>query len=154
MPTTLRLQTAVLPLRFELAADFRDMFEVRGSVRKARGEMLASHHDSCRRRFQYLGLDGVLRSSFIAFSQQPVAEDDAGIAIDLRIEPGEHSELYVEAGLASEAEETPSRERFRQDGAQGAWQWSRQRRGARISSNGPCSTNGCAGRAPTWRCDQ
>ncbi|RNF83302.1 amylo-alpha-1,6-glucosidase [Montanilutibacter psychrotolerans] len=129
---------AVLPLRFELAADFRDMFEVRGSVRKARGEMLASHHDSCRRRFQYLGLDGVLRSSFIAFSQQPVAEDDAGIAIDLRIEPGEHSELYVEAGLASEAEETPSRERFRQAGAQARVRMRhRQRRGARISSNGP-----------------
>src|SRR5688572_20039461 len=30
-----------LPLRLSFAADFRDMFEVRGSVRAARGELLA-----------------------------------------------------------------------------------------------------------------
>lgn len=131
-------RTAVLPLRFELAADFRDMFEVRGSVRKARGEMLASHDDSCRRRFQYRGLDGVLRSSFIAFSRPPAAEDGGGLDIDLRIEPGGHVELYVEAGLAGGDEQPPSRERFRQAATQARLRMRhRQRRGARISSNGP-----------------
>lgn len=130
-------RAAVLPLRFELAADFRDMFEVRGSVRKARGEMLASRDDGSRRRFQYRGLDGVLRSSFIAFSQAPRAEDGAGLDIELRIEPGGHSELYVEAGIDS-GEEAPSRQRFRLAATQARLRMRhRRRRGAHIGSNGP-----------------
>src|SRR6478672_9932073 len=35
----------VAPLRLEFAADFRDMFEVRGSVRAARGELLPPTFD-------------------------------------------------------------------------------------------------------------
>ncbi|WP_231118151.1 amylo-alpha-1,6-glucosidase [Lysobacter silvisoli] len=129
---------ALLPLRFELAADFRDMFEVRGSVRKARGEMLASQADGYRRRFQYRGLDGVLRSSFIAYSHAPTAEDGNGLDIHLRIEPGGHTELYVEAGVASQDDAAPSRQRYRQAAAQARLRMrQRQRRGARISSNGP-----------------
>jgi len=128
---------ALLPLRFELAADFRDMFEVRGAVRKARGEMLAARDDGSRRRFQYRGLDEVLRSSFIAFSQAPEREDGDGLDIDLRIEPGSCSELYVEAGLDSDAA-APSRERFRQAATQARLRMRhRRRRGAHISSNGP-----------------
>lgn len=128
---------ALLPLRFELAADFRDMFEVRGSVRKARGEMLAARDDGSRRRFQYRGLDGVLRSSFIAFSQAPSAEDGGGLDIALRIEPRGHSELYVEAGIDSD-DAVPSRERFRQAATQARLRMRhRRRRGAHISSNGP-----------------
>ncbi len=128
---------ATLPLRFALAADFRDMFEVRGSVRKARGEMLVGAQEGCQRLFRYRGLDGVLRSACIAFSQAPAPDGDDEVALPLRIEPGATVELYVEAGRAPEPA-LPSRARFRRAATQARLRMRhRQRRGARVSSNGP-----------------
>ena len=130
-------RAAAVPLRFVLAADFRDMFEVRGSVRPARGELLASKDEACQRMFRYRGLDGELRSSCIAFSLDPGRSDDGDVELQLAISPGATSELYVEAGVAP-APAPPSRDRFRQAATQARLRMRhRQRRGARISSNGP-----------------
>src|SRR3546814_6484275 len=60
----------VLPLRFELGADFRDMFEVRGNVRPARGEQLPTRTGAHDVEFGYRGLDDVVRRSVVAFSRR------------------------------------------------------------------------------------
>ena len=58
-------------LRLEFAADFRDMFEVRGSIRAARGELLPIESGPDGVMFGYCGLDGRLRRSAITLSRPP-----------------------------------------------------------------------------------
>ena len=58
-----------VPLRLEFAADFRDMFEVRGSTRSRRGQSREAEAAERSVRFRYEGLDGLVRESAIAFSE-------------------------------------------------------------------------------------
>ncbi|MFC5578158.1 glycogen debranching N-terminal domain-containing protein [Lysobacter niabensis] len=125
-----------LPLWLSFAADFRDMFEVRGSVRAARGELLAAEAGPRAVEFRYQGLDKALRSSVLSFSHEPwrLSQDTAEFLLDLR--PGIREELYLECGI--EAAETPSKRRFRGAAVQArAAMRSRQRRSARVHSAGP-----------------
>ena len=58
-------------LTIEFAADFRDIFEVRGYVRAARGRLLPAHVHADRVVLAYEGLDGVVRASHVVFSHPP-----------------------------------------------------------------------------------
>lgn len=129
----------VAPLRLEFAADFRDMFEVRGSVRPARGELLPIRIDADGIAFGYCGLDGRMRSSAITFSRPPGygAEGVAEFLLDLQ--PNGRDEIYLEVGLAAQA--TPSRARYRNAAARARRRMlARQRRGASVRSEGPLFT--------------
>src|SRR3954470_7752599 len=53
------------------AADFRDMFEVRGSTRPKRGMAHAAEIEPSSVLLRYDGLDGLARVSAISFSQPP-----------------------------------------------------------------------------------
>ena len=97
-------------LRLALAADFRDMFEVRGIARRARGtvkEPLITDHAV---EFRYLGLDSIARSSVVSLSIKPTAIDATGMTIDIALTSGERLDVFVEVGI--EAASLPSRERF------------------------------------------
>ncbi len=59
------------PLVIEFGADFRDMFEVRGSRRLRRGEVCPPKVGERGVTFRYQGLDGVERTSIISFSDPP-----------------------------------------------------------------------------------
>src|SRR5690348_8794489 len=72
-----------VPLRFDYAADFRDMFEVRGCVRAARGELLPAAAGRDRLAFAYRGLDGRTRHSVVAFSRAPAAIDAESARFEL-----------------------------------------------------------------------
>lgn len=125
-----------LPLRFRLAADFVDMFEVRGSRRPARGRLLGPESDEWGYAFRYEGLDGVARVSSILFSHPPAALAPGELEIVLTLPPGGVEELYTEIGVAREA--APSRERYREEASTARRNMRRrQRRGARVSSSGP-----------------
>lgn len=54
-----------------LAADFADIFEVRGTVRPARGTPLDVASGPGRLSLAYRGLDGILRSTHVAFAPAP-----------------------------------------------------------------------------------
>jgi glycogen debranching enzyme len=110
--TNFGLDQVMLPLVFEYAADFRDMFEVRGVRRPARGRLLAPQLAGRQVLFAYEGLDAVLRTSTIAFSEPPWRMDEGHAEFMFTLAPGERIDLFVEAG-AGEAD-TPSQERFRQ----------------------------------------
>lgn len=61
-----------LKLSFDMSADFADMFEVRGSVRKARGQLLPNlsrvgSDGTYTITLAYKGLDNILRTSTIKF---------------------------------------------------------------------------------------
>ncbi|HKC72607.1 MAG TPA: amylo-alpha-1,6-glucosidase [Chloroflexota bacterium] len=72
-----RSVAAQLELRF--GADFGDLFEVRGAIRKARGEHLPARVEANGAILGYRGLDGVLRQTELRFSVTPaeIAADRA-----------------------------------------------------------------------------
>ncbi|BCT92328.1 amylo-alpha-1,6-glucosidase [Lysobacter helvus] len=127
-----------LPVRIELGADFRDMFEVRGMVRPARGELLSTPHTAGSHtvEFRYRGLDQVMRASVVAFSREAHRVEGRMLEFLFPLVPGEEVELFVEVG--SEAGPVPSRATHRTAAAQARRRMrSRGRRGARVRSNGP-----------------
>ncbi len=123
-----------VPVRLEFGADFRDMFEVRGSTRAQRGtsrDVEASHRSV---RFSYEGLDRVERVSSVSFSEEPamLAPEAAEFAFD--VAPREQKALYVEVGV-NHGE--PTRERFRAAAARARYAMRSKRRiGATLHSSG------------------
>ena len=127
---------AVVPLGLSFAADFRDMFEVRGTRRRARGDPLPAEVTADTVLLRYRGLDGVVRASALAFSERP-HRLEAGEAVFLvRLDPGARREIYVEvAGDATTA--APSRVRFRAAMARARFAMrAARRRGATIRTSG------------------
>ena len=127
------------PLRFEFAADFRDMFEVRGCVRAERGEVLIPRVRGGCVQFAYRGLDGRMRTSAIAFSREPIHLTTDVAEFALQLAPGGSDELFIEVGPAPEGE--PSRARYRSAAARARRRMrGRQRRGARVRGEEPLFT--------------
>jgi glycogen debranching enzyme len=125
----------LIPVTIEFGADFRDMFEVRGLRRKARGRLGPAELDGRSVRFSYCGLDGVERASVIAFSDPPgrLTEGHAEYMYPMR--PEGRLELYLEIGL--HAGPAPTRERFRAAAARAEVDMRRRvRHGARLRSSG------------------
>ena len=124
------------PLRFDYAADFRDMFEVRGCVRPMRGELLPVDAAGNRLAFAYRGLDGRTRQSVVAFSRAPVAIDAGGARFELLLEAGATDDLFIEVGLSPQ--DPPSLARYRSAAAHARRRMrTRAARGARVRSAGP-----------------
>ncbi|MEZ0261166.1 MAG: glycogen debranching N-terminal domain-containing protein [Alphaproteobacteria bacterium] len=83
-------------LSFDLDADFRDMFELRGAVRPSRGETLPQQRGDNSITFSYKGLDNVTRQTAVVFSEEV---REGGIAFALQA--GETRSLYVRAGAGA-----------------------------------------------------
>ncbi|WP_459618351.1 amylo-alpha-1,6-glucosidase [Bordetella sp. 2513F-2] len=122
------------PLAVHFAADFHDMFEVRGQQRAQRGTQTPPEVDPRGVTLRYRGLDGLARQVSVDFSEPP-ARLDAGLAVFDVALPGRAAWLlYVEIGTTRAQ---PSRQRYRQAAA-AAWRSLRQRRrrGARLVAPG------------------
>ena len=103
-----------VPLRFEFAADFRDMFEVRGSTRSRRGQSHEAEAGERSVRFRYEGLDGLVRESAIAFSLLPVALTYDSAEFAVQVAPRARSSIFVE--VARNAVQRRIKRRSRDDG--------------------------------------
>ena len=77
-----------LPISIRFAADFADVFEVRGMERAARGTQLEPEVHDGRLLLAYDGLDGVRRTTTIAFAPAPDRIGARGAAYDLELLPG------------------------------------------------------------------
>lgn len=95
-------------LRIDLffAADFHDMFEVRGTRRLRRGTSSAEVVAPDRIAFRYQGLDRVERKTIIAMSPQPVAIDSHRMTVEVELGPYRQSSLFltvscIDAAVAS-----------------------------------------------------
>jgi glycogen debranching enzyme len=75
---------------FALAADFLDLFEVRGLVRERRGTCFVPRVDGAVVKLAYLGLDESFREMWVTFGQEPsatsVEEDTARVRFDLTLD--------------------------------------------------------------------
>ena len=67
------------------AADFADLFEVRGLQRPCRGVLTVTHKDAQTVEFRYQGLDGIARRTEMHFSPAPqrLSDSEAVFAVDL-----------------------------------------------------------------------
>lgn len=101
---------AELPLLFFYAADFADIFEVQGTVRKARGEQLPARTANQTVRLSYRGLDDVVRTTYIEFSLAPLTISATQAEFKLQLRRGERAELSLEIG--AEEQDAPSSQRF------------------------------------------
>jgi glycogen debranching enzyme len=129
------LDHELLPLTIEFAADFRDMFEIRGRARKRHGEHAPPTHDGRRITFGYRGLDKIERQCVIAFSEPPARFESEQAVFMFSLQPRAEFALYIEVG--AEVDETPSRRRFRHAAAAAMIEARRQRRlGARARARG------------------
>lgn len=101
---------AEVPLKIFFAADFVDIFEVQGHVRKERGVHLPAFVDRRGVCLAYRGRDDVVRMSRIQFSLEPrtVSEREADFCIDVL--RGTNTDLFIEIG--TDEERTPSVDRF------------------------------------------
>ncbi|WP_181165479.1 amylo-alpha-1,6-glucosidase [Mesorhizobium sp. B2-4-12] len=125
--------TILLSLRF--AADFRDMFEVRGSTRPKRGTSHTAEVGRSSVMLRYEGLDKVERKSAISFSQVPDELTSERADFLIAVTKRSRKTLYVEVG--TDARDTPERERFRAAAARARFGMRAKRRhGATLHSSG------------------
>ncbi|MEA2780018.1 MAG: hypothetical protein QOK29_1562 [Rhodospirillaceae bacterium] len=89
-------QQVTLGLRF--AADFVDLFEIRGRRRLRRGQTSAEIHAENRMVLRYLGLDGIERLTALAFDPAPDHLDSSTALFDLVLQPGEGRRLFLRIG--------------------------------------------------------
>jgi glycogen debranching enzyme len=128
-------ETVVLPLVFRFEADFKDMFEVRGARRRRRGREFPPEVRERSVTFRYEGLDGVERSSVVAFSARPARISEGQAEFNFSLPRDGRVSLYVEVGAAEGPR--PSRTRFRAAAARARFTMRGRRRGGfRMHSNG------------------
>jgi glycogen debranching enzyme len=126
---------ARVPLEIQFAADFRDMFEVRGMSRRARGEVLVPELGPNSVCLGYRGLDGVVRESCIGFSRAPQSLSARRAEFIVRLKRAAATSIYIE--IAAELAGPPSRDRFRAAAARARYGMrSERRRGATVYSPG------------------
>ena len=82
-------------LLFWFAADFADLFEVRGIHRQRRGVCHAEKFGSDRILFHYRGLDSVDRYTQVQFAPVPSVFDQHHAAFELELLPGETKSLFL-----------------------------------------------------------
>ncbi|MDP9340843.1 MAG: amylo-alpha-1,6-glucosidase [Actinomycetota bacterium] len=96
-------------LTVEFGADFLDIFEVRGMTREQRGQLQQPKVDRHQVVMGYRGLDGVIRTTTLRFSPQPAELTGDGASFELRLQPGESSEIAMEVQPQLEGKAPPRR---------------------------------------------
>jgi glycogen debranching enzyme len=123
-----------LSLRF--AADFADLFEVRGERRAARGAASAALVSDHGVMLAYRGLDGVERATRLTFQPAPSALSTSRASYDLSLKPRETRRIFLRYGVPGNDAEWSGREFYRQmRGARHALRESSARAASVDSSN-------------------
>jgi glycogen debranching enzyme len=105
------------PIAFDLEAafenDFRDLFEIRGARRAARGTILPVRYTEDGMILGYVGLDGVTRQTIVQIEPAPIV-DETVCRVPLNLEPGQRSEVVVAIGCAGSKQFGELRERWQE----------------------------------------
>ena len=81
---------------FRFGADFRDLFEVRGTRRKARGTASAQVVDGATVQLRYDGLDKIARFTMLAFVPKPQMLETGLAEFTVTLRPGEKSSILAD----------------------------------------------------------
>lgn len=101
------LEPVELRVALRVAADFTDLFEVRGAVRAQEGQCLPAQTQGGERLFAYRGLDGLHRASRIRLSPEPEAWDERGAVFEVTLQPGQERHLYCTVACEIEGRPAP-----------------------------------------------
>jgi glycogen debranching enzyme len=88
-------QRTRLHLALDFAADFADLFEIRGYLRSRRGTVVSEQRGPAAISFVYRSLDGVPRSTCISFDPAPVTLNSSRADFVLELDPRERRTLGV-----------------------------------------------------------
>ncbi|HEV2161943.1 MAG TPA: amylo-alpha-1,6-glucosidase [Stellaceae bacterium] len=88
-------QPRSIRLGLEFAADFRDLFEIRGSVRERRGTLAIERHGASTVVMRYRGLDNVVRTTRLDFTPAANTLTDGAAEYDLTLAPGERASFFL-----------------------------------------------------------
>lgn len=102
------MQPAEAGLTIQLAADFADIYEVRGLKRKARGQDLEPEVSDGRVALRYRGLDGVVRRTLLQFTPRPEILDASCASFRVTLLPGQTATFYLAVGCEREPSSLPS----------------------------------------------
>jgi glycogen debranching enzyme len=91
-------------IAIQFAADFADIYEIRGLKRKARGEDLKPEVSDGRMTLSYRGLDGVARRTLLQFTPRPTALEPACARFDITLLPRQEAAFYLDIGCEREPE--------------------------------------------------
>jgi glycogen debranching enzyme len=97
VPTSIKLG-----LHYE--ADFADIFEVRGTRRKARGQLLSPIVDGSSVILPYRGLDGVMRRTRLVFTPRPTQMSGSEVDFELTLPP--RGKTRIEVAIVCERQGT------------------------------------------------
>jgi glycogen debranching enzyme len=88
-----RQRSFCITIRFE--ADFHDLFEIRGTRRKARGQRSAYIVNPKRIELRYDGLDKIRRHTVMSFDPPPQRLGTSSAEFDVVLDPGEKCSILV-----------------------------------------------------------
>jgi glycogen debranching enzyme len=84
-----------LRLDVSFDADFKDIFEVRGTKRKRRGKLRSKMIDRRTVEFEYDGLDAISRATTLRFIPEPLRLSADGATWEVAIEPYDQKAIFV-----------------------------------------------------------
>jgi glycogen debranching enzyme len=85
----------VFRLECRFAADFRDLFEVRGMQRAHRGRRSVETLAPDRVVFSYEGLDGIIRQTLLRFEPWPTRIEADRVMYEMALEPSERRSILI-----------------------------------------------------------
>jgi glycogen debranching enzyme len=101
-----------ITLQIDFAADFADLFEVRGMKRARRGQLMPPTVEQACCLLAYEGLDGVRRATRVSFEPAPANLGPRGATYEFELDPGVHAAVglqisCLEGAAAREAPPMP-----------------------------------------------
>jgi glycogen debranching enzyme len=102
----------VLTVAIDFAADFADLFELRGNRRERRGEIEAPHLAADQVRLSYSGLDGVIRQTTLRFDPAPSDLSSGRATFKVDLAPKQTWIVFIEIACQRVAREGPLRPAF------------------------------------------
>lgn len=115
------ISEAAVPVSIRFAADFADIFEVRGQRRAARGNLAPpAMVDGQTIRLSYTGRDELQRSTVLSFAPAPKLLGGGGAEFLIQVPHVGCADIYLEIGGEAGADR-PSLLRFRRAAARARW---------------------------------
>lgn len=99
-------------ISISFAADFADIFEVRGAIRPARGESTMAKLDDDTVKLSYSGLDHRLRETLVRFDPAPAQLSVQRADYHLSLQPGETKVVFMDFHCDAALSQASPREAF------------------------------------------
>ncbi|MEO7295049.1 MAG: amylo-alpha-1,6-glucosidase [Candidatus Limnocylindria bacterium] len=100
-------QSVSLPITVRFAADYVDLFEVRGLQRDRRGSLRPPRVSAATTVLGYVGLDGLRRQTRIAFEPAPDVLDTSRASYQLELDPGQVVQIHLRVACEFERASRP-----------------------------------------------